>query len=388
MSLVHCMEHGRRVAALVLGVGLVLAGCDGHAEEPTPESDAPATQRSAAAESDAERADGEGPDRGEGEAELEQAVDALSERFRDAMEREGRAGALVEEAGQLVQRAPDHWRARMLLGQMHLANESHEQALEHLKRATELEPEDAEVHVLTGTVALELDDVEEAQARYRRAVAIEPSEGRYRMHLAHVYMREGRYDEARNQLLVALRHDSSMHKAHAALADLYGQQNKITPALNHIRRALDLLPPYERLDRDERRQQLTYVRRRAMLLRRDFQPADALSVLRDLPAEQQFDKGVMEDMARCWAMLGEEHEAAAHYEHALDRDPHDDDLAASAAHWYLRAGEADDARRMIDRLRRINPRHGQLAALREQLSELREQGEATFDEAAADTPSP
>lgn len=349
---------------MLIGVAVAVAlgavGCGGAADEGDAGPGNGAADRAPAAGEDVDEADAA--------LEAERAVHALSGRFQQLMEQEQRLDPVIGDAEELVQRYPDHWPARMLAGKIMLADERHAAAYAHFTRALELEPEDAELRVLAGTVALELAEPDEALEHYRHAVSLEPREPRYRLHLAHIHTERDRYDEARHQLLVALRHDASNHKAYAAMADLYGKQNEIGPALEAIRRALELLPADGRLNEDERRQKLTYVRRRAMLLRRDLKPADALSVLRDLPERQQFDRGVMEDLASCWAMLDEPESAAAHYAQAVRRDPNDAEAAAEAAHWYLRAEQPAEARDMIERLQRINPRHTRLAELREQVS--------------------
>ena len=348
----------------LLALGLALGGGCGRESEPSGAAESGDSADSGDISVGSAEIEAEG-----GIPDVEQRTHALAMRFQEYIDSGGDPNDLVAEGRSLVAGAPEYWSAHVLLGQILLSADRHAEAYEHLSRSLELDPEDAEMYLLAGTVALELDDLDQATEHYRAAVVLEPREARHRMHLAHAYMRQQQYDDARRELLWALRHDASNHKAHAAMADLYGHQNEITPALNHIRQALEMLPPDDRLDREQWDQKVLYVRRRAALLRRDLEPADALSVLRDLPTRRQFEPAVMRDMASCWAMLGEPERAAEHYEQALEYDPAHDLAAAEAANWFLRAERPDDARRMIARLARMNPRHEQLTELRERLEQ-------------------
>ena len=56
-------------------------------------------------------------------------------------------------------------------------------------------------------------------------------------------------------------------------------------------------------------------------------------------------------------MLGKPAMAAELYERVLAVDPSNDLAAAEAARWWLKADNPDAARRNLQALRRINPRH-------------------------------
>src|SRR5690606_9150670 len=120
-------------------------------------------------------------------------------------------------------------------------------------------------------------------------------------------------------------------------------------AVDQARRAVDLAPA------SEPERVVVYKRRWSALLRRANQPAEALAVLRGLTPPQQFEPGVMDDLAACWALLGQPERAAEHYESALLLDPANPVAAASAAHWHLEANQPERAERMIQRLRRLSP---------------------------------
>lgn len=330
---------------LAIGMGVMLAGCE---REPTPgEDDSPA---SAAAP-----------------AEADEAVRNLSDRFKLRVRDEDDPASLIPEAERLVERYPEHAAAHRLLGQMRLSAGSMDSAYAHFEKSLELEPGQAELHLLSGTIAKQQDDLKAAERHYSEAVSIEPNNGRARMHLAQLLIDQQRYDEARRELLMALARDASQHEAHAMMADLYAKQNRIEPALTHIRKALDLLAEQGDLTESQRERWVVYVRRRAMLLRRDLKPEAALSVLNDLPDKLRFEPAMSEEIARCWAMMQQPIKAAEHFAEAVERHPTSADAMIGAARWYLRADRPSEARRMVDRLQRLNPRHPQVTVLREQL---------------------
>ncbi|MFW6060054.1 MAG: tetratricopeptide repeat protein [Phycisphaeraceae bacterium] len=312
------------------------------------------------------------------QAAADEATRRLSDRFNTLMQDDGDPAPMVPEALRLTERYPDHAAAHRLLGQILLADGQHESAYAAFEKSLQLDPEQMELRLLAGTIATrDLEDLAAAQRHYAQAVSLEPTHGRARLHLAQALIDQQRYDEARHELLVALRHNAEMHEAHALLADLYAQQNKTDPALTHIRRALDLLPGDDELTDAQRQRRVIYIRRRAMLLRRSLKPEAALSVLRDLPTELHYTAGIAEEMARCWAMMQQPIKGAEHFEQAVERHPTRADVTVGAARWYLRAEAPADARRMIDHLQRINPRHPQLAELREQLAAA--EGDGTQD---------
>ncbi len=146
------------------------------------------------------------------------------------------------------------------------------------------------------------------------------------------------------------------------LADIYAQQGQLDLALSQAQRARAHTP------RERAATWAAYTRRYARLLREADQPAESLLVLRELPPETHFDPDVAEDMAAAWSAMDQPRKAAEHYEAALGLNPLDEASAAAAARWYLAAGDADSARRMVDEVRRINPRSRRLPPLEAAMS--------------------
>ena len=299
----------------------------------------------------------------------DEATRTLSGRLDQALNEGQDTEPLLEPAQELVAQYPDYAPAHTLCAQVLLIHGRQAEAYEHVQTALELNPKQGELRLLAGTVAMQLDKANAARTHYRRAVELEPSNGRYRLHLAQSYIAAERYDEARLELHKALKHDWSLDKVHAALADVHAQQGRTGEALASIRDALSVLPSDPDLTRKQRERKLSYVRQRSRLLRRDLNPADALSVLRDLPQAKQYTPAVSADMAACWQMLGEPIKAAEHYQAALERSSAGSAAAAGAARWYLKADKPKRAEAMIDELQRLAPRHEALSELRQQVRE-------------------
>ncbi|MEX0654831.1 MAG: tetratricopeptide repeat protein [Phycisphaeraceae bacterium] len=337
--------RGMVVLGLAVAIGLA-AGC-GRTESPEEEADAEVAV-------DPEQ--------------VEQELAALEHRFGMYYDGEADGERLLADLAEFVERHPDRYEARRLYAQtLQLAQQS-EQAYEQFVAAVELKPDDVELRLLVGDTAMQMREYETAQRHYSQAVDIKPRDARLRVRLAQSLIEQQRYDEARMILLrEAIPLDSSLYSAHVALSDLYARQNKVDLAIGQIDRALELLPA------SDTGRAILYTRRKGALLRRTNRPGDALATLRDLPVEHHLRIDVAQDMADCWAMLGQPERAARHFELILSRDPSDDLAAAEAANWHLKAGQYGEARRRIEQLRDINPRSSALPTLERTLAQMTEE---------------
>lgn len=264
-------------------------------------------------------------------------VQELQERYM-AVREHGRLDAIITAAQELTQRYPDLAEAHMLCGQAMIEAGRHDDAMVHLNRSLELNAGQAEAHCLAGTVAQGRHDLEAAARHFTSAVALEPRNARYRVFLANLRLRRGQFDDARRELLEAIRLDTANHEAYAALADVYTQQNKIEPALTQIQKAIDNTPA------QQREKQLVYICKKAVLLRRDNRPDEAIRMLRSLAPRERLDDKVLEQLALSWALKNEPMRAAELYEQAFKVLPLDWHLAAGAARWRLKAGDVETAR--------------------------------------------
>ena len=302
-------------------------------------------------------------------AELAQRVDRLEQRFHQAVDDRTPLDDAIDELAELLHDHPEHAPGHTLLGRMLQFHDRNAQALDHFETALELEPGDVELHLLAGTVAFGLGELDRAHRHYSEAVGLEPEHGVARLHLAQVQIERQEYDRARRTLLDTLALDDSLHGAYFALGTLYARQGRLPQAIDQVERALERLDDDQRDPRYERRL-VSYTRTHATLLRRANQPQAALDVLRELPAEHQMTLAVADDLALCWQMLGRPAHAARHYESLAMFSPDDERVPARAARWYIKAGDAVEARRQIEAVQRINPNAAVLDELRTELQAL------------------
>lgn len=297
-----------------------------------------------------------------GTATLDAELADLGDMFALAMDNQREAQPLIDRIDRFLADHPDIADAHTLRGQALIYAGRPEEALASLERSLELKPRQAEVRVLAGATAMNLQRYEEAARHYEAAVSIEPGKGVNAVYLANVQQRVGRDDEAVTTLLTALRRDTTLHSAYALLSDIYAKQNKVAMAMDQIDRALETAPEKNTHART------AYTVKRAALLRRDNRPAEAIAALEALPPDARLRPEVLRDTATGWAMLGKPAMAAERYERVLTVDPGNDLAAAEAARWWIKADNPDAARRNLQALRRINPRHEAVNELEAELN--------------------
>lgn len=291
------------------------------------------------------------------QAELEALQEQMTATFEAPNPTKGEA--LLVEARAVVERYPKYAPARTFYAQTLLYLSRFEEAYQQLVMSLSLDGQQPEVQMLAGTTAMQLDKVEQAAQHYSQAVGLQPQNPRYRLFLAQALLRLNQPERARDELLQTLRIDSSQHQAYATLSDIYAQQNRLDLAMSQIQKAIEHTPAAQRS------MQLAYIRKKAVLLRRDNHPEQALALFKTLSSQERSEPANVEEMAVSFAMLGKPAMAAELYENALLARPTEWRLAAGAAQWRLKTGDKAAARRHVETLRRLNPRATVLAQLEE-----------------------
>lgn len=137
--------------------------------------------------------------------------------------------------------APDDVELRVLAGRAGVEVDA-DDAVEHLRRATELAPQDADAwHHLGEALAAE-GRTAEADGAFRRAVELDPEHGEALTHLGHTSLAEGRNEEGVGYLARAA---DSIHGASTAaisLVDMYRSFGQHEDALAQARRLVDAVP--------------------------------------------------------------------------------------------------------------------------------------------------
>lgn len=302
------------------------------------------------------------------QADAAAQVERLQQKLSAAIQHKSNILALVPEAEAIIAQHPKHAGAHVTLGQILAAAGQHDRAYGRLTESLSIDANQPEVEDLAGSLAMQMQRYPDAQRHFSQAASLGPREMKYRLHLAVAQMRQDKFDEARNTLLHALKIDSSLHQAHALLADLYAQQNNLGTALDQIGRAIELLPPEAEAGEVRAAFHLSYVRKRAALLRRANRAEEALAVMRQIPPKHWMQREVIDEFAQTWMLLGKPDKAAEHYEAILPLDPLADWAAYRAAEYRLKAEQPDAARGNLDRLRRINPRDTRIPDLEKALT--------------------
>lgn len=307
-------------------------------------------------------------DRGDA-ADLERAgitvaeqVQALERDLAEAME-QGKVASLLPRLSQLMREHPDEPQTHLILANATLSLGQFERALGHLEEALQLDPKQAQVHLLAGTVAMELNRPNVAGKHYNQALELDPSNNTYRLHLASAYMKQRQFNEARGLLLQALQRDPELDKAYGGLAQMYALQNKLGLAMSHLTKAMELARNNPQADQ----RYIGYVLRQAKLLRRDNRPDEALLVIAQLPESEQLRLDVLESRAMSFAQKAQPHRSAKVYVKAMEQQPQDWRFAAGAARWYIKAQYWPEARRMINRVRQLDPHAPELESLEAQM---------------------
>lgn len=288
----------------------------------------------------------------------------VEENFAKAIKEKNFNKRVVRAAERLVIRYPKLPEARRLLAQVYLFSSDKAKAYEQLLACLAINKQQPEVLMLAGTIGLDLKKPDEAAQHYSAAAALRPDDPAVRTQLASAYTTKRDFAHAETTLLEALRIDSNYHKAYELLCDIYATQGKPKMALDQIQKAIETTPAAMRAA------QIGYIRKRTNLLRRDNRPEEALMGLTSsLNTEERSDPNIVEDAARCWAMLGKPDQAAKGFEDAQRRNPGEWRLAEGAARWWIKANNLDAAKRQIEILRRINPRLPELEALEKSMVE-------------------
>jgi len=305
-----------------------------------------------------------GGDDGPRKLDKEQAteqVQTLGQKLSLAIQNQRDTRPMLAPAAKLVEQYPDFPPAYTLHGQVLMTVGRLDEAARQMRTALKIGGEDAQTRALLGGVYLKLDDYDAARSNYQAAISLENENPEHRVKLANLEYEAGNLESAKRAALDALALDSSRHQAYALLSQVYEKQGEPSLAAQQMEKALEVLGG------EQEQTRVTYVRRRAAMLRRMNRPEDALAALRELPPTLMFTMDLAEDFARTYGMMGQPMLVAMHYEELSRIEPVNPEPLAGAARWYLKAGDQDSARAMVQRLRKLNPRHPDLPGLVQQL---------------------
>ncbi|MBI1367461.1 MAG: tetratricopeptide repeat protein [Planctomycetes bacterium] len=253
--------------------------------------------------------------------------------------------------------APSH----VLLAQVLIAEGKTQDAYDHVAEGLKYDEGNPEAHFLAGRLAQELDNLDKAKFHFTRASMLDPNQAKYPLYLGAVLLRQGDLDAAQLQLLRAQRIDTSLAVAYSMQAEIAARRGKIDMAIEEVNKAIDL-------SKDDAAKRLNYVLQKAQLLRRNNDPAAALSLLTSLDTADQQKGAVVEHIADCYQMMNQPAKAAAVWSELFALEPTNARAAGEAAWAYHRADDDRHARQYIDMALRIDPREAKANALRDALA--------------------
>jgi tetratricopeptide (TPR) repeat protein len=170
------------------------------------------------------------------------AITLLALSGRDQMSTWGDSVTLWSNA---VERTGPNSLAQNNLGNALLQKGRVDEALDHLRKALEIEPDLADAYVSLGNALVQKGRTDEAIAQYRRALELQPGLVKAHTNLGVAYQQAGRTDEAIAQYQQALDLDPGLAAAHNNLGVALQQTGRLNEAIAHFQKALELQPGYE-----------------------------------------------------------------------------------------------------------------------------------------------
>ncbi len=200
-----------------------------------------------------------------------------------------------------------------------------------------------------GTIAFELENYTQAEAHYQQAALLDTRRvavnkqahpdstaslnPKYPLYLAQTQIKIHQYEDAKIQLLKVLQIDPSVHEAFGTMAEIALIQNKLDIAAQNVARARQIAPNF-----------LLWRILDAKIIRRQNDPKEALQRLNAITAPNfHLRTDVVDEKAKCWAMLGQPEKAAQQYVDQLNTFPDAWLSAVRASEYFSIAGNDTQA---------------------------------------------
>ena len=153
--------------------------------------------------------------------------------------------AVVAWCENLVQRFPQNYYARFLLGSAYPVRDEMEKATETYKMAIEINPNVADAYVGLGTVYLDDEQVAEAIKYFKKAIEINPIYVVAYLNLGGAYEYNDQIDEAIASYEKALEINPQVVSAYVSLGDLYLKKGDRDKAIKAYKKIMELEPNSE-----------------------------------------------------------------------------------------------------------------------------------------------
>nr|MBA2339468.1 tetratricopeptide repeat protein [Pyrinomonadaceae bacterium] len=263
-----------------------------------------------------------------------------------------------------------------------LAREDSDEAIEHFRRATELDPRFALAHCGVGLAYANrvikgfgsIDDYQLAEAAFGEALALDPQLLEARLHMVFIYLARGEKQKARAWIEL-LRHEAPNDTAvHFIRATLHRLDGEYTEALRELDDMVRLNPAERVVTSYNRARILLHQNRpaealkeldagsrfepdhpliktfRAMVLRSQNKAPEAARLLREVLERNPGMDGVRPILAMCLSDMGEHDAARAELtERVKQTAAADHDIAYWLASAYALEGEREEAFKWLER---------------------------------------
>jgi protein O-GlcNAc transferase len=303
-----------------------------------------------------------------------QALDGLAQEPRNA-ERWGRFG-MVCEANGLVAPARDayaaatsidgsdaKWWYRLAFVQARSGRA--DDALQHLRRAIELNPTYAPAHWRLGLWLLDRNDTEGAEREFARAGELDPRDMSSAVGLARVHLQRQQPQRAADVLESALAKTPGDRYALQLLGTAYRRLGRVEEADYALTVGITGEPAWPDPWTDEMMQ---YRRGFAVRLKDATQyfvagqMAQAIALLQQLRQEKPDDIALLNHLGEVYVAAGRAGEGVAILEQVVARDPQRFEAYVNLAAGYLNQNDLARARAAVDRAIAINPALGRAYA--------------------------
>ncbi|MCC6229120.1 MAG: tetratricopeptide repeat protein [Phycisphaerales bacterium] len=246
-----------------------------------------------------------------------------------------KAEAIMREA---IAKFPEERELRVQYAQVLLAMKKNAEAYEQYVAALKCGAKDAAMEFMAGTIASTLGRLDASVSHYSSAQTIDPGVAKYPLYLAQVQIKLNKIDDAKANLLRSGRIDPDQAIVWGTLADLAMRENKAGVALQHIAKARRIEPAVT----DWR-----LIEARAM--KRSNKPEEAIKLLVGLDQAERYSPAVLQILGECYGMLSHPADAAALYASASEANPTDAATALSAAEWFVRLNQPEQAKKFAQR---------------------------------------
>ena len=226
---------------------------------------------------------------------------------------------------------PDNAKPRLMLAWLHLDQNQPEEALRVIQPALHDPEQRAAAYHLQGDILSALDRTDEAIDSYRAAIECNPQMVNARLRLGQLLCDLGKHEEAIQQLLAVQRLNPLQPMARVSLGDALRAQGRLDDAIEHYRAASEL----------NAKLGVPFARLGEAYLEKDLL-AEAIEALKTAVRvdPQLFDPQV--DLGRAYLRLGQYQEAIEMFQAAIaldDREPRVRELLAEAEAHAAQAGE-------------------------------------------------